>query len=82
MKESTGQMVSGSISFTASTLLIVHILRSHDYFATTYHRLVFGLSPADIVSSFGFALSSTMVLQEMSYVVPFASGNTATCGGA
>jgi hypothetical protein len=79
MVETIGFVVTGSISFIASMLLVIHILRSHDCLSTTYHRLVFGLSVADIIASFCQALSSTMAPKEMSYLVPFASGNTATC---
>ena len=70
---------SGSISVVASIGLACHILRSHDGLSTTYHRLVFGLSVADIFSSFGQALSSTMAPKEMNYLIPFARGNTVTC---
>jgi hypothetical protein len=79
MKESIGCMISGSISFIASMLLVTHILRSHECLSSTYHRLIFGLSAADIISSFGNALSSTMTPKDMSYLVPFAIGNMATC---
>jgi uncharacterized membrane protein len=79
MKKSIGTMISGSISFIASMLLVVHILRSHECLSSTYHRLIFALSAADIISSFCIALSSTMAPKEMSYLVPFASGNIATC---
>jgi hypothetical protein len=72
-------MTSGSISFSASLLLVGYILRSYESLSTTYHRLIFGLSAADIISSLFFALSSTLVPTEMSYLVPFASGNVATC---
>ena len=52
--------ITGSVSTIASTCLVVHILHSHHVLSTTYHRLVvFGLSIADIMSSFGFVLSST-----------------------
>ena len=69
----------GSVSTIASTCLAVHILRSHHGLSTTYHRLMFGLCIADILSSFGFALSSTMVPKEMNYFVRGAQGNTTTC---
>jgi type III secretory pathway component EscS len=72
-------MVTGPISFIASMMMVIHILRSHECLSSTYHRLIFGLSAADIISSFGVALSSTMKPKEMSYLVPFASGNIATC---
>ena len=69
----------GTVSTIASTCLVLHILRSHHGLSTTYHRLVFGLFVADILSSFGFALGSTMVPKEMNYYIPSAQGNTATC---
>ena len=71
--------ITGSVSTIASACLAVHILRSHNGLSTTYHRLVFGLSIADILSSFAYVLSSTMVPKEMNYFVPGAQGNTATC---
>ena len=69
----------GTVSTIASTCLVLHILRSHHGLSTTYHRLMFGLCIADILSSFGFALGSTMVPKEMNYYIPSAQGNTATC---
>jgi hypothetical protein len=60
MEESIGLMVTGSISFIASLLLVMHILRSHNCLSTTHHRLIFGLSAADIIASFATSLSSTM----------------------
>jgi hypothetical protein len=73
------QRISGSISCIASTSLVWHILRSHHGLSTTYHRLVFGLSIADIMSSLGNVLSSTMVPKEMNYFIPQTQGNAATC---
>jgi hypothetical protein len=70
---------TGSVSTIASTCLAVHILRSNHGLSTTYHRLVFGLSVGDILSSFGFALGSTMVPKDMNYFVPGAQGNMTTC---
>ena len=70
---------TGSISVIASMFLAIHILRSHAGLSTTYHRLVFGLSVADILSSSAMALSSTMVPKEMNYFVPYAQGNITTC---
>jgi hypothetical protein len=71
--------ITGSVSTIASTCLIVHILRSHHGLSTTYHRLVFGLCIADILSSYAQALTTTMAPKEMNYLVPYAQGNTATC---
>jgi hypothetical protein len=73
------QRITGSASVIASTCLALHILRSHDGLSTTYHRLVFGLSGADILFSLAHVLSSTMVPKELNYFVPYAQGNTATC---
>jgi hypothetical protein len=70
---------AGSISIIASSLLIVHILRTHDALSTVYHRLVLGLSCADITSSTFYILTSIMVPKELTYWVPGANGNTATC---
>jgi hypothetical protein len=79
MKLSIAYMVCAPISFMVSMMLVTHILRSHEYLSSTYHRLIFGLSAGDIISSFGYALSSIMAPKEMSYLVPFAIGNIATC---
>ena len=57
----------------------MHILRSHHGLSTTYHRLVFGLSIGDILSSFFQALSFTMMPKKMNYYIPYTQGNTATC---
>ncbi len=73
------QRTSGSISIIASTLLIVHVLRSHQGLSTTYHRLMFGLSIADIVYSSALVLSSLMVPKELAYMIPGAQGNVRTC---
>ena len=79
LKQDIAMMISGSISVIFSMLLIIHILRSHEYLSTTYHRMVLGSSTADVISSFGFVISPTMTPKEMRYLVPFASGNVATC---
>jgi hypothetical protein len=71
--------ITGSISVIASTCLNCHILRSYDRLSTTYHRLVFCLSTIDILTSFCYVLSPTMVPKELNYLVPYAQGNTATC---
>ena len=69
----------GTVSTIASMCLVVHILRSHHGLSTTYHRLVFGLSIGDIMSSFANVLGSTMVPKEMNYYVLGAQGNMTTC---
>jgi len=70
---------SGAISTIASTCLIVHILRSDDCLSKTYHRLIFGLSIADILSSLAFILGPIMIPREMDYIIPHAIGNMTTC---
>ena len=79
MQEFISNTISGSISLIASILLAIHILRSHHGLSTTYHRLVFGLSCSDILSSLAYALSSLVVPKEMGYLVPFAYGNLEAC---
>ena len=69
----------GTVSTIASMCLVVRILRSHHGLSTTYHRLVFGLSIGDIMSSFANVLGSTMVPKEMNYYVLGAQGNMTTC---
>ncbi len=71
--------VSASISIVSSVLLIAYILRSHQGLSTTYHRLVFGLSISDILTSSGFVLSLLMIPKEMGYLVSGAQGNVGTC---
>ena len=71
--------VVGSVSFTASGAIIYHILRSHHGLSTTYHRLVFGLCFADMLSSFAFTISSSATPKEMNYFIPHAIGRVWTC---
>lgn len=75
----TSYRFSGSTSFVASALLILHILRSHERLSSTYHRLVLGLSACDMVSSLFLALSSAMVPRELNYYIPHARGNALSC---
>ncbi len=72
--------VSGSLSFIGSTLIVIHIIRSHKRLSTIFHRLMLGLSIGDILSSFfSFVLGSSMVPREMSYWVVGARGNVTSC---
>lgn len=50
-------MVSGSISFISSIILIYIILRSHLKLSTVYHRITFVLSCCDLFQSISHALS-------------------------
>ena len=71
--------VNGSISIVFSFAIIFHIIRSHSGLTKTYHRLVFSLCVADIITSFSYIIGTAMVPKEMSYYIPYAQGNTATC---
>jgi hypothetical protein len=71
--------VTGAVSVLSSTCIILHILRSYDRLSSIYHRLVFVLSMAEILSSASIALSSSMVPKEMDYFVPHARGSMSTC---
>ena len=55
-------MVCGLISFIASSLLALYILRSRAGLSSTYHRLMFALSSSDImVQSFACAIIIPMI---------------------
>ena len=68
-----------SISLIASGCIIYHILRSHKGLTTTYHRLVFGLSNADIIRAVGVLFSAAPIPEEFDYFIPHANGNRRTC---
>ena len=74
--------VSGSISIIASSATMWHIHRSHKGLSSTYHRLVFGLCVADLMSSFAFAFNSTAAPIDMQYKEPSARGNMWTCSAS
>ncbi len=71
--------ISASISIISSLLIIVHVLRSHQGLSTTYHRLLIGLSIADIIFSFFDGVRSTMVPKDVEYFMPGAKGDVDTC---
>ncbi len=75
----TSLRVTGSVSFISSICLVIHILRSYEGLKTPYHRLVFGLSFCDMMSSFSYVLASAMVPKELNYFTPGAVGNWSTC---
>jgi len=50
--------ITGSISATASSLIIYLILRSDKKLSSIYHRIMFGMSCADILSSVAIALTT------------------------
>jgi len=50
--------ITGSISFVSSVILIFLIYRSHKKLSTIYHRIMFGMSVADLMSSSAMALTT------------------------
>ena len=73
--------ISGSVSVVSSALIIFIILRSTVGLSTTYHRLIFGLSVAEVIGSFAMALSTLPMPTDMIYD-QFEGryiGNTLTC---
>mmetsp|Transcript_13956 Transcript_13956/g.15524 ORF Transcript_13956/g.15524 Transcript_13956/m.15524 type:complete len:481 (+) Transcript_13956:139-1581(+) len=75
------RMIGGATSTIASIALIVHILRTEEGVCSpkAYHRLIFGLSVADVLSSLWFSLGPTMLPNDINYIVKYAIGNETTC---
>lgn len=78
--------ISGSISAVSSTVIIYVILRSRPKLSTVYHRIMFGLSVADICASLAMALTSLPMPSSMPFEEEFGYhwagtrlGNTYTC---
>ena len=78
--------ISGSISAVSSLLIIYVILRSKPKLSNVYHRIMFGLSVADIMGSVSMALTSLPMPSHMSREEEFGYhwagtrlGNTHTC---
>jgi len=73
-------MVTGSISFLSSMIIISIILRSKSGIKTTYHRIILCMSSADCLTSLAIALTTIPMPKDVIY--PFdmpSSGNIATC---
>jgi hypothetical protein len=77
---------SGSLSAISSTLIIYVILRSQTGLSSIYHRIMFGMSIADILSSVSIALSTlpmpSFMPQEKDFEYRWTGprlGNTSTC---
>jgi len=71
-------MVTGSISVVSSLSIILLILRSRKMLSHTFHRIMVGLSLADIFLS--LAISFGTIPSPMGpYAAEFARGNTSTC---
>lgn len=63
------------VSLISSSVLIWMINRSTSRLSTTYHRLLLGMSVADILYSLSLAHFNTTAPSEMSYKVWNARGN-------
>eukprot|EP00579_Thalassiosira_antarctica_P024422 CAMPEP_0201986796 /NCGR_PEP_ID=MMETSP0904-20121228/91460_1 /ASSEMBLY_ACC=CAM_ASM_000553 /TAXON_ID=420261 /ORGANISM="Thalassiosira antarctica, Strain CCMP982" /LENGTH=468 /DNA_ID=CAMNT_0048540873 /DNA_START=210 /DNA_END=1617 /DNA_ORIENTATION=- len=70
---------SAIVSAASSSILIWMILKSRARLSITYHRLVLGMSIADILLSLSFAQFNAMAPSDMSYAVWNARGSQATC---
>lgn len=73
------RQVSAFISLVASIALLTMLLRSYNGLGTPFHRVLFGLCIADILSSFASVLATVMAPKETSYYIWNARGNSATC---
>ena len=68
--------VTGSISCLSSLTIIAFILRSKSN--TIYHRIMFGLSSADIITSLAIALTTLPMPKDVIY--PFSGSSYVTIG--
>jgi len=71
-------MVTGSISIICSLTIIVLILRSTTRLSDIFHRIMVGLSLADITLSVAMSFG-TVPSPKGDYAVDFARGDTSTC---
>lgn len=67
------------VSVTSSCLLLWILHKTPERFSTTYHRLLLGMSVADILFSLSGITFGAAAPSELSYVVWNARGNLATC---
>jgi hypothetical protein len=73
-------MVTGSISFLSSMIIISIVLRSMSGTKTTYHRIILCLSSADCFTSLAIALTTIPMPKDVIYPFDMPSyGNIATC---
>mmetsp|Transcript_5681 Transcript_5681/g.12474 ORF Transcript_5681/g.12474 Transcript_5681/m.12474 type:complete len:445 (-) Transcript_5681:631-1965(-) len=70
---------SAIVSIISSSALIWMVLRSRDRLSTAYHRLLLGMSIADLLVSFQFASFQAMIPSDVNYAVWNAGGNQASC---
>ena len=71
--------MSAIVSLILSALLVCTIIRTRDRLSTTYHRLLLGMSIADLLASSSSAIFGAAVPSEMAYLSWNASVNIATC---
>jgi hypothetical protein len=69
--------ITGFSSFIFSLVIAITIFRDKKKFSKVYHRLIFGMSCADISSSLWLAMSTWPIPKETG--VLWAVGNTTTC---
>jgi len=73
-------MVTGSISFLSSMIIISIVLRSMSGIKTTYHRIILCMSSADCLTSLTIALTTIPMPKDVIYPFDMPSyGNIATC---
>eukprot|EP00979_Chaetoceros_neogracilis_P013567 scaffold3909_cov180-Chaetoceros_neogracile.AAC.1 len=73
-------MVTGSISFLSSMIIISIVLRSKSGIKTTYHRIILCMSSADCLTSLAIALTTIPMPKDIIYPFDMPSyGNIATC---
>jgi hypothetical protein len=73
-------MVTGSISFLSSMIIISIVLRSMSGIKTTYHRIILCMSSADCLTSLAIALTTIPMPKDVIYPFDMPSyGNIATC---
>ena len=73
------QTVSSMLSCIASIAIIWIIFRSHEELSTIFHRLLFGLCVADIISSFAQSFSTLPSPDTYADVIWNARGDIASC---
>ena len=73
------QIVFSAISFLASIVILIIIIRSHEGLSTTLKRLIFGLCVSDVLSSSFQCLGTVPAPKEYEEVIWSARGNVASC---
>jgi len=76
--EANVSWVTGPISVISSITIVIMILRSKRALTIPYHRILFGISVADIISSVAMSASSLPAPKNSEHLA-YAYGNQATC---